>query len=115
MGSLEGCCRSEQLCSQYVASPECCPEGGASRLLCAASPVPSRRLRELEVHCARPEGGLVAQDLRKRDVGWRDPPQIRTATQRHCGPRALVFQWLCQHRSGFAAQKTRNTSAHRHG
>jgi hypothetical protein len=29
---------AEQVCSSYAASPECCAERGASRLLCAARP-----------------------------------------------------------------------------
>ena len=41
--------------------------------------------------------------------------RVRASTGRHRGPGALVFQWLCQHRSGFAAQETRHPSAHRHG
>src|SRR5215831_13461471 len=86
-----------------------------ARLLCAASSISPWRLRDLEVHCACPEGSLVAQDFRKRHVGRRDPGRIRTATGRHRGPRALVFQRFCQHRSGFAAQKTRHPPAHRHG
>jgi hypothetical protein len=45
-------------------------QGGASRLLCAASSIPSRRLRDLEVHCACPEGSVVAKELRIRHVGW---------------------------------------------
>jgi len=47
------------LCASYVASPECCAEGGASSFLCVASSIPSRRLRDMEVHRACPEGGLV--------------------------------------------------------
>ena len=35
----------------------------ASGFLCAASSLPSRRLRELEVHCAHPEISVGAQDL----------------------------------------------------
>jgi ureidoacrylate peracid hydrolase len=50
MGSPEGCRRSESLCSSYVAGSACGAEGGASRLLCVASSVPSRRLRDLAVH-----------------------------------------------------------------
>src|SRR5499433_864902 len=49
MGSPEDCRRSKWLCSPYAAGSECGAKGGASRLLCAASPW---RLRELEVHCA---------------------------------------------------------------
>src|SRR5215510_13260517 len=109
MGSREGCCRSKSLCSSYVASPACGAEGGASCFLCAASSLPSRRLRDLEVHGAYAEGSLVAKDLRKRHVGWRDPPRIRTATRRYRGPRALVFQWLCPYRFGCAAQKARHS------
>ena len=108
---LKAVAEANRLCSSYVASPECCAEGGASRLLCAASSIPSRRLRDLEIHCAYAEGSLVSKDLRKRHVGWRDPPRIRTSTGRYRGPRALVFQWLCQHRFGFAAQKARHPSS----
>jgi len=52
MGSLEGRCRSKSMRPSYAAGPECCAEGGASRLLCAASSIPSGRLRDLEVRCA---------------------------------------------------------------
>src|SRR5205809_5392058 len=72
MGSLEDCCRGKRLRSSYVASHECCAEGGASHRLCVASSIPSGRLRKLAVHCAYPEGGLVAYDLRKWHLGWRD-------------------------------------------
>jgi nicotinamidase-related amidase len=61
VGSPEGCCRSESLCSEYVANPACCAEDRASRFLCAPSSIPSRRLRDLEVHCAYSEGSLVAK------------------------------------------------------
>src|SRR5262245_56113618 len=88
-------------------------QGGASRLLCVASSIPPRRLRDLEVHCSHPEGSLAAKDLRVRDLGRRDPQRIRTSTGRRPGPGALVFQWLCQHRLGFAAQEARHSSAHR--
>ena len=57
---LKGCCRSERVCSSYAAGPECCAEGGASRLLCAASSISSGRLRDLEVHCAGSEGSVGA-------------------------------------------------------
>ena len=50
MGSLEDGCGSKPLYSSHAAS-ECCAEGGASGLLRAASSIPSRRLRDLEVHC----------------------------------------------------------------
>jgi hypothetical protein len=102
-------------CSSYVASPECCAEGGASRILCAASSISPGRLRDLEVHCASSEGSLVAKDLRIRHVGWRDPSRVRAQARRDCRDGALVFQWLRQHRSGFTAQETRHPSAHRHG
>src|SRR5271155_3407005 len=35
--------------------------------------IPARRLRELEVHRADPEGGVVTQDLRVRIVGRAAP------------------------------------------
>jgi hypothetical protein len=44
-----------------------------SRLLRAPSSLPCWRLRELEVHCAYPEGRVVAQGLRIRHLGWRNP------------------------------------------
>src|SRR5918994_14295 len=41
------------------------PRGGeASGLLCIASSIPSQRLRDLEVHCARSEGSVNAKELR---------------------------------------------------
>src|SRR5918994_2038984 len=41
------------------------PRGGeASGLLCIASSIPSQRLRDLEVHCARSEGSVGAKELR---------------------------------------------------
>ena len=39
-----------------------------------ASSISPWRLRVLEVHCADPEGSMVAKDLRIRDMGRRDPP-----------------------------------------
>src|SRR5215813_10675214 len=48
--------------SSYVASPERCAEGAASRFLCAAPSLSPRRLRDLEVHCASsPRTGLGAE------------------------------------------------------
>ena len=55
--------------------------GRHPRPLRAASSIPSRRLRDLEVHCAYTEGSVVAKDLRGRDVGWRDPQRVQTFTQ----------------------------------
>jgi hypothetical protein len=54
---------------------------GASRFLCAASSIPSRRLRDLEVHCAHSEGGVVAKELRIRHVGRRDSSRVRAGKQ----------------------------------
>ena len=51
-----------------------------------------------------------AKGLRIRHVGWRDPQRIRTSTGRYHGPGALVFQWFCQHGSGFTAQKAWHSS-----
>src|SRR5207249_530135 len=56
------------------------------RFLCAASSIPSRRLRDLEVHCAGSEGSLVAKVLRIRRVGRRDPPRVRASTGRNRCP-----------------------------
>jgi nicotinamidase-related amidase len=44
------------------------------RVFYALSSLPSRRLRDLEIHCTHPESSVVAKDLRKRHVGRRDPP-----------------------------------------
>jgi hypothetical protein len=46
---------------------------GALRVLCAASPIPPRRLPNMEVRCTYPESGLAEQGVRKRHLGWRDP------------------------------------------
>jgi hypothetical protein len=72
-----GCCRSEWLRSSYAAGPECRTEGEASGLLRTASSIPSGRLRDLEVHCAHPEGSVGAKELRIRHVAWRDPSRVR--------------------------------------
>ena len=53
MESPEGRRGGQWLCSPHAAGPECGAEGGASRLLRAASSLPPRRLRDLEVHRAR--------------------------------------------------------------
>jgi hypothetical protein len=115
MRSLEGRCRRKSLRPSYVAGPECGAKGGHPRFLCAASSISPWRLRELEVHCANSEGSLVTRNLRKRHVGWRDPPRVRASSGRNRGPRALEFQWFRQHGFGFAARETRDSSAHRHG
>jgi ureidoacrylate peracid hydrolase len=81
--------------SSYVASPECCAEGGASRLLCATSSIPSRRLRVLEVHCACPEGSVVAKKLRIRHVGG----EIRREFEPQPGKIVALEHWGS---SGFA-------------
>ena len=78
---LKAVAEANQLCSAYVAGPQCGAEGEAARLLCAASSIPSRRLRDLEVHCANSEGSVVAQDLRIWHVGWRDPPRVRASSR----------------------------------
>ena len=76
-----------------------------SRFLCDASSVPSRRLRDLAVHCAYPESGVVAKILRIRNMGRRDPLRIHSSAGRYRGSGALVFQWVCQHRSGFELKR----------
>jgi hypothetical protein len=53
-------------------------------------------------------------NVRRRDVGRRDTRRVRAVAGRHRGPRALVFQRLCQHRLGLAAQEAWDSSAHRH-
>src|SRR5678816_2805800 len=55
MGSPEGRCRGKRLHSSYAAGVDRRTERGASHLLCDASPVPSRRLRDLDVHRADSE------------------------------------------------------------
>jgi hypothetical protein len=57
---LKAVAEANWLRSAYVTGAECCAEGGPSCLLRAASSIPSRRLRDLEVHRANPEGGLDA-------------------------------------------------------
>jgi hypothetical protein len=52
-------------------------EGEASGLLCTASSIQAGRLRDLEVHCARSEGSVGAQELRIRHLGWRDPSRVQ--------------------------------------
>ena len=75
--------RGQQLHSSYDGGPDCGAAGAASRVLCAASSLPPRRLRDLEVHRASAEGRVVAKGLRVRHVGWRDSQRIRTATGRY--------------------------------
>jgi hypothetical protein len=48
MGSPQGCCKRKQLCSSYGAGPKCGAAGEDAGLLCAASPLSSRRVRDLE-------------------------------------------------------------------
>jgi ureidoacrylate peracid hydrolase len=80
-----------------------------SRFVCAAPSISPWRLRELEVRRFRRQRGC--ERALNTGPGRRDPQRIRAAAGRHCGPRALVFQWLCQHRCGFAAQEARHPSA----
>ena len=58
---------------------ERCAKDRSSRFLCDASPVPSRRLRDLAVHCADPESSVVAKDLRIRNLGRRNPTRIHSS------------------------------------
>src|SRR5215813_1208667 len=53
-------CRPRRLVPHMLDNVECRAESGTARLLCAASSLPSRRLRDLEVHRAYPESSLVA-------------------------------------------------------
>jgi nicotinamidase-related amidase len=77
------------LCSSYIAGPECCAEGGASRFLCAASSIPSGRPRDPEVHCAHPESRLAAQELRTRTWGG----EIRTGFEPKPGEIVATEHW----------------------
>src|SRR5215468_10150049 len=49
----------------------------ASRLLCHASSISCRRLRNVDLHCADPTSHVAAQELRIRHMGWRVPCRIR--------------------------------------
>ena len=80
-------------------------------LLRAASPIPARRLRDVEVHRADSESGLGPQDVRVRHVGRRAPHRVRAAAGRRRGPRALVLKRVRQHRSGPAAQEARRSTS----
>jgi hypothetical protein len=96
MGSLKDCCRRKRLYSSHVASPGSCAQGGASRVLCAASSIPSGRLRDLEVHRARPEGSVVAQELR---IQARGGGEIRREFEPQPGEIVALEHWGS---SGFA-------------
>src|SRR5215471_7559967 len=99
---------------QHAEGPECRARSEASRPLCHASSISCRRLRNMDVRRAGPTSHVAAQELRIRHVGWRDPCRVRASARRDRCNGALVFQWLCQHRSRFAAQEAWHPSAHRH-
>src|SRR6202453_4173136 len=82
--------------SSYGASSGCRAKSGPPRLLCAASSISPRRLRDLEVHCADSEGRLVAEDLRIRHVGRRE---IRREFEPQPGDIVALEHWCS---SGFA-------------
>src|SRR5437870_10136417 len=58
-------------------------------------PVPSQRLRDLEVHRACPEGGVVVQSLRIRHMGG----EIRSEFEPQPGDIVALEHWCS---SGFA-------------
>src|SRR5215831_9822159 len=53
----------------------------ASRLLCHASSVSCRRLRNVDLHCADSTRHVAAQELRIRHMGWRVPCRIRAGAR----------------------------------
>src|SRR5882724_3136012 len=59
-----------RVANQYAAGSKCCARGEASCFLSIASSLPSRRLRDLEVHCAHTETILVEQGVRIRHL-WK--------------------------------------------
>ena len=61
------------------------------------------------------EGSLVAKELSNTARGVaRSAPSSSLKPGEIVATGALVFQWLCQHRFGFAAQEARHSQAHRH-
>src|SRR5215813_6426568 len=76
--------------------------------------LPSGRLRDVEVRCARTESIVEEQELRIRHVGRRVPQRIRARAGRGRRAGTLVLQQFRQHRPGFAPQEARHPSAHRH-
>src|SRR5262245_61452590 len=53
----------------------------ASRLLCHASSISCRRLRNMDVRRAGPTRRVAAQELRIRHMGWRVPCRIRAGAR----------------------------------
>src|SRR3984893_2369529 len=99
LDALSGAGRGERLWTSHAAGPPRRAQGRASRLLRAASSIPSGRLRDLEIRCTDSEGGVEEQELRTRQLGWRHPCRVRTSARRDRRRRALVFQRLRPYRS----------------
>ena len=57
---IKAVAEAQQLRSAHDTGFECRAADEASR---HASPIPSGRLRDLEIPCAHPEGGVAAKDL----------------------------------------------------
>ena len=57
--------------SNMLKVPECRARSEASRLLCHASSVSCRRLRNVDLHCADSTSHVAAQELRIRHMGHR--------------------------------------------
>ena len=63
--------------SNMLKGPECRARSEASHLLCHASSISCRRLRNMDVRRAGPTRFVAAQELRIRHMGWRVPCRIR--------------------------------------
>ena len=61
-------------------------------VLRTAPPLPSRRLRDVEVRRAHPEGGVGPQDVRVRHVGWRAARGVRSPSRAISSPKSTGAQ-----------------------
>src|SRR5262249_40160184 len=94
LAAHQGSRRSEQLRAEHAESPGRRAAGETSGVFCHAPPLPSRRLRDLEVRRADSAGCVAEQELRIRNLGRRVPRRVRA-------PGEIVAQehWCS---SGFA-------------